>query len=147
MKKFKAEFVDIARLIAFGNNDYGIDAYYVDRESKNLYLYQFKWSENHNLFKDSLERLVKNGMERIFGNPLADPEENELLRNLKGDLNEQRFLIQRVFIHYVFKGDLNAADKNEGLLDRRENLENKKYIVQEFFANPNMDLKWSLSQM
>jgi hypothetical protein len=141
VKKFKAEFSEIARQIAFGNNDYGIDAYYVDRESKNLYLYQFKWSENHNLFKDSLDRLAKYGMERIFGNPMGDPEQNELLRNLKGDLNEQRFLIQRVLIHYVFKGDLNAADKNEGLLDRRENLENKKYLVQEFFGNPNMDLQ------
>jgi hypothetical protein len=141
VKKFKVEFSDIARQIAFGNNDYGIDAYYVDRESKNLYLYQFKWSENHNLFKDSLDRLAKYGMERIFGNPMTDPEQNELLGNLKGDLNEQRFLIQRVLIHYVFKGDVNAADKNEGLLDRRENLENKKYLVQEFFDNPNMDLQ------
>ena len=31
--------------VAFGNRDYGIDTYYIDREAKNLYLYQFKWSE------------------------------------------------------------------------------------------------------
>ena len=57
-KEFECQVEDIAHQVAFGGNDYGIDAFYIDRNRRNLYLYQFKWSENHNLFKDSLERLI-----------------------------------------------------------------------------------------
>jgi hypothetical protein len=65
--KFRCTVPDVAARIAFGGNDYGLDGYYIDPEAKNLYLYQFKWFENHNLFKDSLDRLAKYGMNRIFG--------------------------------------------------------------------------------
>ncbi len=95
-RKFKCDASVIARQIAFGNNDYGLDAYYIDREARNLHLYQFKWSENHNLFKESLERLAKSGMERIFGDPFQDPDQNEFLRALKSDLYESQELIDRV---------------------------------------------------
>lgn len=64
-KKFKCEPRSIAQQVAFGGNDYGIDAYFIERPSKNLYLFQFKWSEDHNLFKDSMERLATDGIERI----------------------------------------------------------------------------------
>ena len=66
-KKFHSSVPDIAHQIAFGGNDYGLDAYHIDRGARNLYLYQFKWSENHNLFKGSMDRLAKDGMQRIFG--------------------------------------------------------------------------------
>jgi hypothetical protein len=35
-KKFRARLEDIVGQCSFGNNDYGIDAYYVDRDSRNL---------------------------------------------------------------------------------------------------------------
>src|SRR5712692_10050285 len=57
-KKFGLPVEQAAGLVAFGNRDYGIDAYYVDRPARNLYLFQFKWSEDHNLFKESMERLT-----------------------------------------------------------------------------------------
>src|SRR4051812_16993588 len=137
-KKFNQKVEDVAAKVSFGNNDYGIDAYYVDREAHNLYLFQFKWSENHNLFKESLDRLAKDGMERVFGNPLSDPGLNDLLINLKADLHEYKFLIKRVLVHMVFKGDLDAAENSEGLRGRRENVENKKYLVEKFFGNEDV---------
>ena len=73
-KKFRCRADEIAHQVAFGGNDYGLDGYYIDPVARNLYLYQFKWSENHNLFKESMEQLAKKGMERFFGTPLADPE-------------------------------------------------------------------------
>jgi hypothetical protein len=57
-KKFKCEVEDIANEVCFGGCDYGIDAYHIDRGARNLYLFQFKWSENHNLFKEAMDRLV-----------------------------------------------------------------------------------------
>jgi hypothetical protein len=139
-KKFKCEPRDIAQQVAFGGNDYGLDAYYIDRPSKNLYLFQFKWSENHNLFKDSLERLASAGIERIFGNPLQDPNQNEYLRLLKADLCECQDLIERVYVQFVFKGDLDSAENSFGLRDRRENLDNKKWIIEQFFKGRPVSL-------
>ena len=133
-KKFKLNPDDVVNRVAFGNNDYGIDSYHVDREGRNLYLYQFKWSEDHNLFKQSLERLAKDGIERIFGDPLQDPDQNELLRQLKADIYEHQSLIDRVYVQFVFKGDVEAADNSAGLRDRRENLENKKWLIEKYFS-------------
>lgn len=138
--KFHCSVPTVAPRIAFGGNDYGLDAYWIDPEAKNLYLYQFKWSENHNLFKDSLDRLAKDGMNRIFGNPLADPTANELLNMLRAELHEYRSAIQHVRIDFVFKGDVDAAEESEGLRNRRETLENKAHLVHSYFGNTDIDL-------
>lgn len=138
--KFRCSVSELAPRIAFGGNDYGLDAYYVDREAKNLYLYQFKWSESHNLFKDSLDRLAKDGMQRIFGNPFADPTANELLNTLRAELSECRSIIKHVLVHFVFKGDVEAAEESEGLRSRRENLENKVHLVHAYFGDTDIDL-------
>lgn len=139
-KKFKCAPQEVSQQVAFGGNDYGLDAYYIDRQSKNLYLYQFKWSENHNLFKESLERLASAGIERVFGNPLQDPEQNEFIRLLKADLCECQDLIERIYVQFVFKGELEAAENSFGLRDRRENLDNKKWIVEAFFKGRSVSL-------
>lgn len=139
-KKFKCQIEDVAHQVAFGGNDYGLDAYFVDREGRNLYLLQFKWSENHNLFKDSLERLAKDGMERIFGNPLQDAMQNEYLRYLKADLREHQALIDRVYIQFIFKGSLDAAENSEGLSSRMENLQNKKHLFENIFGDRQVEL-------
>lgn len=139
-KKFKVEVEDTAKRVAFNGNDYGIDGYFVDREGRNLYLFQFKWSENHNLFKESLDRLAKDGMERIFGKVSPDPEKNPLLTQLSAELYESQSVIQRVLVQFVFKGDVEAAENSAGLLDRRENIENKEYLVRSFFNNQDVRL-------
>lgn len=138
--KFHSTVPNVAPRIAFGGNDYGLDAYYIDPEAKNLYLYQFKWSENHNLFKDSLDRLAKDGMNRIFGNPLGDPSANELLNMLRAELHEYRSAIKHVLVHFVFKGDVDAAEESEGLRSRRETLENKAHLIHTYFGDTDIDL-------
>lgn len=134
-RKFKLEPSEVAHQVAFGNRDYGIDAYFIDRQARNLYLYQFKWSESHAQFKDSMVRLAEDGLPRVFGNPTQDPLQNEFLRYLAQDLRECRELIQRVYIQFVFKGDLDAAEANEGLGNRREDLENKQHLLESYFGH------------
>lgn len=84
MNKFKCEIKEIRHNVAFGNNAYGVDAFYLDKGSKNLYLYQFKWSEEHNLFKESLDRLSNDGFQIIFGDPYHK-DKNEMLNRLKAE--------------------------------------------------------------
>jgi hypothetical protein len=138
--KYRCEIPEIAHGVAFGGNDYGLDAYHIDRDAKNLYLYQFKWSENHNLFKESLDRMAKDGMHRIFGNPMTDPTANELLNNLRAELQEYKSVIKHVLIHFVFKGDVDQAENSEGLRIRKENLENKVHLVHEYFGDTDIEL-------
>jgi hypothetical protein len=133
-RKFHVSQEEIAHQIAFGGNDYGIDAYYFDRHARNLYLCQFKWSENHDQFKDSMVRLAKEGLTRLFGNPLQDPHQNEFLRYLHKDLREHRELIERVYVQLIFKGDVNAAENSEGLNHRREDIENKQHLLETYFG-------------
>ncbi len=111
--------------VAFGGNDYGLDGYHIDPESRNLYLFQFKWSTNANLFASSFERLIESGMNRMFGNSLQDAQQNQLLLQLRRDLFEKKDLISRVLIHFVFKGDPVEAERSKLLERLREDLEGK----------------------
>jgi hypothetical protein len=124
----------VIRNVALGGNDYGLDAFYVDRELRNLYLYQFKWSENHSLFRGSLQRLVDAGMERIFGNPHQDPGQNPFITELKTSLDEFQAVIDRVYIHFVFNGDTERAEQAAVLQSLSEDLEARRYLLDQFFG-------------
>ena len=103
--------------LAFGGNDYGLDCYHVDSETKNLYLFQFKWSASANLFVSSFERLIADGMARVFGNATQDALQNQMLMQLKRDLFEKREPVSRVLIHFVFNNDPAEAERSK-LLER-----------------------------
>lgn len=133
-RKFGGSLEDHAHKVAFGNNDYGFDAFHVDPERRNLYLFQFKWSESHQQFKGSMDRLISAGMERIFGNPHQDQQLNDVLVQLKADLRENRNIIEQVFLQFVFTGDAEAADQSKALGAKREELETKKYLIDAFFG-------------
>lgn len=133
-KEFGGAVEDYLAQCAFGSNDHGLDAFHVDEDRRNLYLFQFKWSEDHNLFKPSLRRLVDSGMERVFGNPHADRTENDFLGRLRAELIEKQACVDRVVILFVFKGDPDRADQSSGLEALREELESKKHLINGFFG-------------
>ena len=121
---------------AFGGHDYGIDAFHIDIERRNLYLLQFKWSPSPSTFKGSYERLISTGMEQLFGNPTQDRLTNALLSQFKSRLLNDMALIDRVLIHFVFNGDIEEAERSSTLETLREDLEAKKYLIDQFFGKP-----------
>jgi hypothetical protein len=139
-RKFKCTPEQIGNQVDFQGHDYGLDAFYLDRPSFNLYLYQFKWSEDHNLFKQSMQRLTTDGLKRIFGNAQTDPYKSEILNTLQGELSEKP-RIDHVFVHMVFMGDLEKVDGSKGLRERREALEQQQQLVREFFGNDQTELR------
>lgn len=138
--KFEKPIETILDYCAFGKNDYGIDAYYIDKEAKNLYLYQFKWSDNYELFKETYKRLIKDGIERIFGDPNTDSSINKLIPKLKLDLEEYKDLINKVYICFVFNGEPEKAEGSRVLESLREELESKKHFIDNFFNNNEITL-------
>src|SRR5437868_8363270 len=140
MGKFKITREEAASQVAFGNNDYGFDAFHFDREARNLYLYQFKWSQHCNLFKQSFTRLISAGMDAVFGTP-RDPKENPVLQQLRSVIYENKALIERVFVHFVFNGETADAEKAAVLNALREDLENKKYLVHQCLSRDDVGFK------
>ena len=129
--------VDAAkRQIAFFGRDYGFDAYHQDAHDRALYLFQFKWSTSPKLFRESFQRLIDAGIERLFGNTTQDVKQNEFLYRLKQVLVESRELIDTVFLHFVFNGDPDEAERSPVLEHLSEQLYAKRYILEEFFGRP-----------
>lgn len=141
-RKFKRDMEEVAHQVAWGGNDYGIDAYFVDPDARNLYLYQFKWSEDHGQFKGSMERLAKDGLARIFGGSRSqDSTQNDVLSYLRKDLREYKEKINSVYVHFVYKGDVDMAEKSEGLSHRREDIEAKHHLVASYFGGRDVELQ------
>jgi len=141
VKEFGLDAEEVANnQVAFGGTDYGIDAFHFDKERKNLYLYQFKWSVDPMLFKESFQRLIDDGMERIFGNPKQDPAQNQVLIKLKTRLEENRSITDKVFVHFVFNGDVAVAEKSRVLDRLREDLEDKKFLIDQCFEGQKVGL-------
>ncbi|MBI4456500.1 MAG: AIPR family protein [Acidobacteria bacterium] len=124
--------------VAFGGNDYGFDAFHFDEERRNLYLFQFKYSDSHSQFKGSLQRLIEDGVDRIFLSPNQDDAKNQLLLQLRSCLIDNRAVIDQICFRFVFTGDPEEAERSKVLDKLRENLENKRYLVEQFFAGRNV---------
>ncbi len=122
--------------VAFGGNDYGVDGFHFDEQKRNLYLFQFKYSTSSGQFKQSFDRLTDAGMERIFGAKKQDQHLNQLLLKIKSCIIENESIIDRVLIHFVFLGDTAEAERSQALDLLRENLENKKYLIDARFGRP-----------
>ncbi|OFV79788.1 MAG: hypothetical protein A2Y78_09135 [Acidobacteria bacterium RBG_13_68_16] len=123
-----------ANQVSFKGNEYGVDGFHVDTGKRNLYLYQFRQSASYNLFKTSLQKLVEGGIERVFSGGRLDSTADPMLRQLRSRLMENQAVIDRVCIHFVFAGDPAEAERSQALDKLREDLENKKYLIDQFFG-------------
>ncbi len=135
-KEFGVERDRAIANVAFGGNDYGVDGFHFDYERRNLYLFQFKYSDSHAQFKSSFTRLIDAGMERIFGAQSQDQLQNQLLLQIKSCLIHNEAVIDRVCIHFVFTGDPADAERSQVLDKLREDLENKKYLIDQRLGRP-----------
>ena len=121
--------------VAPSENDYGLDGFHYDRDRRNLYLFQFKRSDSYGEFKQSISRLIESGMERIFSTR-PENQRDQLLLQLKSCLTENEAAIDRICIHFVFNGDPAEAERSQVLNKLREDLENKKHLIDQRFGRP-----------
>ncbi len=119
--------------VAFGGNDYGLDGFHFDETKRNLYLFQFKYSQSYSQFKTSMQRLIDSGIHRIFTSPNKDDTKNQILIQLRSCLIENRSLIDQVCFRFVFMGDPTEAERSAVLEKLREDLENKRFLIEQFF--------------
>ena len=139
MREFEKSPDQVARHIAFGDDGAeGINAFHVDVNRRNLYLFQFQWSGQHQAFKEPLRRLAREGMERIFGPAPEVP--GLLLAELRDRLHEDQAVIDKVLIHFIYNGAPSDADQSAVLDALREDLEAKKHLIDRCFDGRNVTL-------
>lgn len=135
-KKFNIPASEAASFAALEGDttDTGIDAYYHDKEKKTLYLYVFRWSEDHMLFREPLEKLGRNGINKIFFDPAKSESDHPLIVSLKTCLFENWKAIDRVVIDFVFNGDPVDAEQSKVLAFLRETVEDKRSFIESYLS-------------
>ena len=134
--EYKATREKAAQQVFWGRSEYGVDAFHVDPQLKNLYLFQFRWSAAPILFRIPFQRLVEVGMDRVFGAAPPGVQEEQFFLQLKSQMLHYQGAIERVFIHLVFNGDPQEAERSMVYEKLREDLESKKYLIDQFFGRP-----------
>ena len=136
-KEFKKLEHDLLPNLCTEKINPGINAFYFDRDRKNLYLYSFIWTENHKLFKERLQSLLQPGLESLFS---LDESTSKFLNEFRRTLYENADGINRIFIYFVFNGDSEKANNSATLSSLREDLESKKYIIDSYFKKREISL-------
>src|SRR5688572_10249272 len=85
-KHFNIPLNEAAPYVAIGGTDAGLDAYYLDKDRKALYMYAFRWTNDHMSFRVALERLGKNGINKIFFDPSKSADDHPMILSLKTSL-------------------------------------------------------------
>lgn len=135
-KEYQVPREQAVRQVAFGNNDFGIDGFHVDVTRRNLYLFQFKYSKDYRQFKVSIQRMIDQGIEYLFGGTVQFQNANQLLRELKSRIREDKALIDRVYIYLVFLGSIEDARSSQVLDKLTEDLQSKRFWIEQFFGRP-----------
>jgi hypothetical protein len=134
-RKFNISENEAASFIALGGStNAGIDGYYHDTDRKTLYLYAFRWSEDHMSFKEPLEKLGNNGINKIFFDPTKYENDHPLIVSLKTHLSQNWKDMDRVIIDFVFNGDPVDAEQSKVLSFLRESVEDKRGYVESYFG-------------
>ncbi len=120
--------------VAFGGEDYGIDGYHFDKAKRHIYLFQFKWSSDHEQFKQGFRTLLEHGMGEVFGANANGRSRNAVVNGLKNVLRENRSRIDHVSFHFVFTGEPEKAENSSVLGALREDLENRKHMLDEWWG-------------
>lgn len=132
---FGLDLNEAEKTVSFGGSQTGVDAYHFDPTRRNFYLLVTKWSKDYSSFKEPLRDLVNRGMDFLFGSSGFTTAMDQFALKMKSTLSENRSLIDQVVIHFVFNGDPQEADQSESLSSLSEELEAKKYLVDDFFGS------------
>jgi len=121
---------------AIGPDESGINAFHDDTNLRNLHLICAVWSESRTCFNLPLQQMVDEGIDRIFGDGPPGITPSQFVLQLKSRLLNIQNAVDRVFIHFIFRGDPEAVERSAVHARLREELENRKHLVDRFFTKP-----------
>ena len=130
---------DAAKQVAWTGSETGLDGWHFDIAKRNLYLLQFSYGIDPNSFKEGMRSLAQRGLDILFGSANGQRPDDFAAR-LRSQLTENRSLVDQVLVHFVFKGDPTEAEQSVILVSLREELESKKYLIDDFFGGRSVGL-------
>jgi hypothetical protein len=125
--------------ISFGSDKRGFDGFHFDEERRNLYIFQFQYSQSPASLEEPFIRLVEIGVEDIF-QPTPVSGDNKVLLRLRGCLTESPRLIEKLRFRLVFTGNPYEAECSEVLAGFRDNLISKQHLIARFFSNRHVQI-------
>jgi hypothetical protein len=131
-RKWGLSVEDAAKQVTFGGNDFGVDGFHFDEKRKTFIIYQFKYTADYKQFKGTYKRLIDEGMKLIFESP-NQKNYNSIITVLNNTLTTNRPIIKQLAFHFVFLGDCEKAENSKVLVALQENLEGKKYLIDQRF--------------
>lgn len=149
-----------ATQVAFQPSETGLNAFHLDKDSKNLLLFCCRWTPAYESFKDPFAKLLATGLDLIFapgempeslGVDLdgiaaqilgeAPPAKHErFLKTLRAQLYENRALISQVLVHFVFNGSIEDVERSEVVRQLREDLQLKAASARNYFEGRHVSV-------
>lgn len=108
--------------VGFGGADQGIDGFAFDREDGTFRLFQFKNSRSVAQVQSSMRRLSEAGLPSLF-NRAAVPDHQPIVDAARRALAAAAPEIRRVFVDFVFRGDVEEATGGAAHAALREDIE------------------------
>ncbi len=131
--------------VAFGMPDIELDGFHFDERRRNLYLFQFKWTDSSAQFKGSLQKLIEDGLQGVFGSD-GQHERHSLVTQLRSCIYENRALIDQVCFRFVFAGDVEEAERSKVLEKLRKISRTRSTSSISFSANAKSASSWNFGR-
>ena len=136
MQEFSLTREAAVEQVSVAPTEFGINGFHAEPEMKNLRLYSFQWTDGRTCFQSPLQQMVDAGLERVFGEGPPGVAPDQFLMRVKNALLANQSVTERVFFELVFRGDPAVLERSMVYARLREELENKKYLIDRFFGRP-----------
>jgi hypothetical protein len=81
-----------------------------------------------------MRRLITIGLAKLFSTTPLDLNENSLLQALRADIDEFMPKVRVVYVRFVFTGNPKRAEEADTLQDLQEQIEDRRYLLNECFG-------------
>ncbi len=115
---------------------HGIDGFHVDEGLRNAWLFVFRWTDARTVFQAPLQQLADSGLAAAAGADAPGLAPDQFLLRLRGRWLAAQGVVDRVFVHPVFHGEAAALERSLAYGRLREDLENRKHLLDAFFGRP-----------
>lgn len=133
---FQLPLEQAMRQAAIEGSSTGLNGYHVDFQRRNLYLLSCSLSKQPDGVKSSLKQLVSLGLAMLYGPSGENAHQDPFARTVRGYVIENRAVIDQVIFRFLSEAPLSQLRSSQMVLKLREDLEDRKFLLDEFFGRP-----------
>lgn len=112
----------------------GLTGFHFAPVHRNLYLFCCTASDRYQPLAAKFQQLLEQGLPALFAATSDAARQDSFAQRLRSLLVENRAVVDQVFFRFLFAGDLSRVRYSQTLLKLREDLEDQKWRLDEFFG-------------